>query len=66
IKTKAVGNIPTEDLVHMLSALGIETGIELPEIVAAAREISEMLEITPESYVTRNGTRAEILMPVAV
>jgi hydroxymethylglutaryl-CoA lyase len=61
IKTKATGNIPTEDLVHMLTELGIDTGIELSEVVSAAREIAAMLDITPESYVTRNGTRAEIL-----
>ncbi|MGH7714476.1 MAG: hydroxymethylglutaryl-CoA lyase [Vulcanimicrobiaceae bacterium] len=61
IKTTATGNLPTEDLVHMLSELGIDTGVQLAEVVAAAREIAAMLDITPESYVTRNGTRAEIL-----
>lgn len=61
IKTTAIGNIPTEDLVHMLAELRIQTGVQFPEIVTVAREIAAMLDITPESYVTRNGTRAEIL-----
>ena len=62
IKTPtATGNLPTEDLIHMLTEIGIETGVDLQGIVAAAREIGEMLDITPRSYVTQSGTRADNL-----
>jgi hydroxymethylglutaryl-CoA lyase len=55
---KAEGNMPTEDIVHMMTLLGIRTGIDLESIVAASRTIGEMLDFTPTSYVTLNGTRA--------
>lgn len=61
IRATAAGNIPTEDLVQMLAELGVATGIELPEIVIAARDVGQMLDITPLSSVTQNGTKAEIL-----
>lgn len=61
IRATAAGNIPTEDLVHMLSELGISTGIDVQEIVGAARDVAQMLDVTPLSYVTQNGTKAQIL-----
>jgi hydroxymethylglutaryl-CoA lyase len=39
----ATGNIATEDLVSMLHEMGIETGIELERLLAAARAAQEVL-----------------------
>jgi hydroxymethylglutaryl-CoA lyase len=39
----ATGNIASEDLVSMLDEMGIETGVELPALVAASREAQEAL-----------------------
>jgi hydroxymethylglutaryl-CoA lyase len=39
----ATGNIATEDLVSMLHEMGIETGIDLDALVAAAREAQRIL-----------------------
>jgi hydroxymethylglutaryl-CoA lyase len=39
----ATGNIATEDLVSMLSEMGIETGIDLPGLLACARRAQEIL-----------------------
>ena len=39
----ATGNIATEDLVSMLAEMGIETGIELPALLACARRVQEIL-----------------------
>ena len=39
----ATGNIATEDLVSMLHEMGIETGVHLPLLVAAAREAQRVL-----------------------
>jgi len=39
----ATGNIATEDLVSMLHEMGIETGIDLAALLAAAREVREVL-----------------------
>ena len=39
----ATGNIATEDLVSMLHEMGIETGIDLEALLAAAREVRDVL-----------------------
>jgi hydroxymethylglutaryl-CoA lyase len=39
----ATGNIATEDLVSMLSEIGIETGVDLPALLACARRAQEIL-----------------------
>ncbi len=39
----ATGNIATEDLVSMLHEMGIETGIDLERLLAAAREAQDVL-----------------------
>lgn len=39
----ATGNIATEDLLYMLAACGVETGISLDQVVSASRYIGEAL-----------------------
>jgi hydroxymethylglutaryl-CoA lyase len=39
----ASGNICTEDLVHMLEAMGYVTGVDLPALLACARTLPELL-----------------------
>jgi hydroxymethylglutaryl-CoA lyase len=39
----ATGNIATEDLVSMLHEMGIETGIDLPKLLDAARMVRDVL-----------------------
>ena len=39
----ATGNIATEDLVSMLHEMGVETGIDLPALLACARRAQEIL-----------------------
>jgi hydroxymethylglutaryl-CoA lyase len=57
----SVGNLPSEDLVAMFEAMGVRTGIDAQEAVAASREIAAMLGIQPRSYAAQVGTRAELL-----
>ncbi|ODT26368.1 MAG: hypothetical protein ABS54_07350 [Hyphomicrobium sp. SCN 65-11] len=57
----AVGNLASEDVVHLLNETGVETGIKTEDVVAAARDVAAMLDIKPQSYVTAAGTRAEVL-----
>jgi hydroxymethylglutaryl-CoA lyase len=49
----ATGNVATEDVVYMLDGLGIETGVDLAGIVAAAAFIAEVLGRPPASRVAR-------------
>ncbi len=57
----AVGNLASEDVVHLLNEMGVETGVKTEDVVAAARDIAKLLDIKPLSYVTAAGTRAEIM-----
>lgn len=61
----AVGNLATEDIVHLLNEMGVETGVSTQDVVAAAREIAALLDIDCRSYVSAAGTRAEILQSAA-
>lgn len=45
----ASGNVATEDLVYLLHGLGIETGVDLPALVAAGRYICGQLGRAPGS-----------------
>ena len=39
----ATGNIATEDLVSMLEEMGIDTGVDLPALLACSRDVQELL-----------------------
>nr|WP_206203086.1 hydroxymethylglutaryl-CoA lyase [Thioalkalivibrio sp. XN8] len=45
----ASGNVATEDLAYLLQGLGIETGVDLPRLVAAGRWICARLGREPRS-----------------
>ncbi|MBX3709187.1 MAG: hydroxymethylglutaryl-CoA lyase [Gammaproteobacteria bacterium] len=47
----ASGNIATEDVVHLLNGMGIDTGVDLKKLIAAGRFISKHLGRTPQSKV---------------
>jgi (R)-citramalyl-CoA lyase len=40
---RAVGNIATEDLVHMFNGMGVPTGIDLPKLLAASAWLGEQM-----------------------
>ena len=51
----ATGNIATEDLVSMLEEMGIDTGIDLGRLIAAAREAQRVLGRPLGSHTLRAG-----------
>jgi len=57
----SVGNLATEDVICLLEAMGIDTGVSPKEAVAAARDIARMLGIEARSYAAQVGTREELL-----
>ncbi|MFB6070116.1 MAG: hydroxymethylglutaryl-CoA lyase [Halanaeroarchaeum sp.] len=60
-----VGNTPTEDLVHMLVASGIETGVDFERLEKIARSVSERLGLGATSHVLMGGTVDAVLETVA-
>ena len=61
----AVGNLPTEDIVHLLNASGIDTGLDTARVLACARQVAALLGMTPQSYLAQCGTREELLARTA-
>jgi hydroxymethylglutaryl-CoA lyase len=51
----STGNISTEDLVSMLEEMGIETGIEVPPLIAASRAAQDLLGRPLGAHVLRAG-----------
>jgi len=51
----ASGNVATEDLVHMLHEMGIETGVDLEKLIACARLAQELVGRPLEGHVTKSG-----------
>jgi hydroxymethylglutaryl-CoA lyase len=49
----ATGNVATEDVVYMMHGMGIETGIDLDQLIDAGVFISEALGRQPNSLVSR-------------
>jgi hydroxymethylglutaryl-CoA lyase len=60
LKLGSVGNFPTEDIVAMLSEMGVETGIDPAATITASHEIAAMLGIEPRSHRANGATRAAI------
>ena len=57
---RATGNISTEDLVYMLHGEGIETGIDLEELITVAEWLEGVLGRELEGQVYRAGTFAPV------
>lgn len=57
----ATGNIATEDLVHMLTDMGIETGIDLGKLIEAARVAQSFISGELPSKVLKAGPRWEVV-----
>jgi hydroxymethylglutaryl-CoA lyase len=52
----ATGNVSTEDLVHMLHEMGIETGIDLDVLLTESRKLKTIIGHGLASQVARAGT----------
>ena len=52
---KAAGNLATEDVVALLDELGIETGVDLRALIAAARELEQSLGYELPGQVMKSG-----------
>ena len=53
----ANGNVATEDLVHMLTGMGIETGTDMEKLLDAARLAESLVGHPLESKLTKSGPR---------
>jgi hydroxymethylglutaryl-CoA lyase len=56
----ATGNVCTEDLVHMVEDMGVDTGVDLEALLDAAREAERLVGRTLPSQVLRAGPRTRL------
>lgn len=56
----ASGNVATEDLVHMLTDMGIETGIDLDRMIDAAHLVESLVGHPVPSRVSKSGPRWKV------
>ena len=52
---RATGNIATEDLVYLLDGEGVETGVDLDELIRISEWLESILGRRLEGYVYRTG-----------
>ena len=57
----SVGNVPSEDLVHMFSEMGVKTGLDVDEVVACSKDVAAILGIDPLSHAARGGRKRDVL-----
>lgn len=60
----AVGNVATEDLLHMLDEMGIETGIDLDKAMEVSREVTKIVGHKTDSYLLRAGKASDLILDV--
>jgi hydroxymethylglutaryl-CoA lyase len=51
----ATGNVPTEDVVYMLSRMGVETGVDLARIIQTTKWLEPFLGRTAPAMLSRAG-----------
>ena len=61
--TGAGGNLATEDLVALLDDLGIETGVDLPALIDAARLVESLVGRPVPSRVAQHGPPRNLARP---
>ncbi|MFB5663417.1 hydroxymethylglutaryl-CoA lyase [Alteribacillus sp. HJP-4] len=57
---KAVGNVCTEDMVHMFTEMGIQTGIDVPKLIALAQQLEQWMEKPLDGMVMKAGPAWEL------
>lgn len=56
----ATGNVATEDVVYMLSEMGIETGIDLDALIEVARMVQSAVGHKLDSAIVKAGKRTDL------
>lgn len=57
----ATGNVSTEDVLHAMEGMGVETGIDLVKAIANGKLVQEMIGHTADSYVLKAGRNCDAL-----
>ncbi len=58
----ASGNVCSEDLVHMLEEMGIDTGIDLDKAIEISKKVKTLVGHNTDSYLLRAGKVSDIIV----
>jgi len=59
VSVMGMGNVPTEDVVHLFEEMGVRTGVDLDAVREISKEVGELLGIPSRARVTQYGTYGE-------
>ena len=59
VSVMGMGNVPTEDVVHLFEEMGIRTGVDLDAVREISKEVGELLGIPSRARVAQYGTYDE-------
>ena len=62
----AAGNVSTEDVIHCLDEMGVETGINCDKVIALSRRMTELIGHKADSYVLKAGQSKDLKLPLPV
>ena len=57
----AAGNVATEDVLHMCNEIGIETGIDLDQVMEISRKVAGLVGHSTDSYLLRAGKSKDLI-----
>ena len=60
-----VGNTPTEDLLHLLTRMGVDVAADFESVAEAAETVARQLDLGATSHVLMGGTEERVLATVA-
>ncbi len=60
----AAGNVATEDMLHMCSEMGVETGVDLDRVIDIGRGMTSLLGHTTDSYLLRAGRSKDLFREI--
>lgn len=60
-----VGNTPTEDLLHLLTRIGVDVAADFESVAEAAETVARQLDLGATSHVLMGGTEERVLATVA-
>jgi len=59
VSVLGMGNVPTEDVVHLFSEMGVETGVDLDAVRATSDHAAKIIGLPSRAKVSQYGTFAE-------
>lgn len=62
----AAGNVATEDVVHLCEGIGVQTGIDLDQMLEVSRRLVTMLGHPTDSYLLRAGKSSDLILDIPV